>query len=151
MAYLLYLWLIYVFFNLFAIYIPGSSAPPTFSTTYLLFVSYLLCLRLILLVCCLGFIRFVYVYYAYARSSTNLSGFVSTMPMPVLSTPSIFASTMSVSALSALSTSMSISTSDIHYKSQSSIFTLNKELINLVLCLSWLHHFLHLSLYYVSL
>ncbi len=63
---------------------------------------------------------------------------------------------MLVPALSALSASVSmfasVSASAFAYcKSQSSVFTSSKELINLALCLSWLHHLLETPLYHPNI
>lgn len=96
------------------------------------------------LFCCLWLVHSVCICCAYAKLSDAL--FASAMLMPALSA-------LSTSISTSASTFASISTSAyaIHYKSQPSVFTSNKELINLALYLSWLYYPIEPPLHHPSL
>lgn len=144
MAYLLCLYFVCVFYNLSAILVPGSSALSAFFMPCLLFMFCPLRLCSLWFVNYLCLIRFICIYYTYARFSVTLFASASAVPMPALFT--LFVS-VSISA----STSISTLEFAIYCKSQPSIFTSSKELINLVLYLSRLYHSFYYPLYYPSL
>ncbi len=131
---LLYLCLIYIICGLPTILVSKLSILSTFFVVCLLSVPCLLYLYYLWLVYYLYLIHFICVYSVCTRLSAALSAFA-----------------ISIFVFSILFMSMSASISAINYKSQLNIFLSIKELITLVLYLSWLYHFLYPSLYHSSL